>query len=859
MNKHHSKPSVSVPQELPQVPVPEGYRLHDLQLEMSLKPFYDATPETRRKVCEEIFRQWLPIARHSETVSILLWTADGSEILEYDGKMDRPFEWARYQGSANAHEWKLPRKGSAGHEDHNAIGVHVWDPAHDPQGVGLHRRPYLYREPPAEFTFLWLRDLVRDLKRIGRRITGRRVLVGDAFDIGPEFAVSRFKYQWHPEILAGAESLFKGQFIRCDAILHGDDRPYAAFPHGIPEGTPFAVFLGRQLHRFFRDIGFDFVWFSNGFGFAVEPWALIGMLFDGSRFYPEKAAEAGNQIREFWRLFRAVFPSRYPVRTRGTNLCTGIDLGSDASPLRDIYRPELNVDAPVNSPWAALDGDFGLELAGWMSHIVGHPGDRFRFRFYVHDPWWKNSPWLDRFERNPQDLYLPASVSRLGADGRVTIARDVALLTIDDSDGRLPLSANAEVVAHFLHARECAPDDAGPMIWAYPFDDFHDRVEKFGRPDIPFHADFFVSALINEGVPLNTVVDLRLLPAALRARPSLREGRVFFSPVPLPGSDSERVLNDLWREGVTLFLYGPLPAASVFFGPLGLREAAPLEGDFDLELRHVPPGEQMEAWGWKMRHTAMLSGGGFSEAPVDNGPSGVEYLALARRAEGVRVACARNGQLFWTRGSLTTAEYNPDDPQPLRGPILHTLNPQEFVPAGRLTRFALDKLDWRVAVADVASEPRAPCLTIHRHRNAFHYSGFHPDENSRMLLRHPLGAPLLTYRRLRVIGGASEVTGIRAWTNECRVFLASGDDGIHRARYLPPVGYGVYRRLLISGCRHAVLKFMVDPGSDRPIRILRRPIFPYLVGDFVEPCVESTPWGPVITVENVEGTLLLEW
>jgi hypothetical protein len=319
------------------------------------------------------------------------------------------------------------------------------------------------------------------------------------------------------------------------------------------------------------------------------------------------------------------------------------------------------------------------------------------------------------------------------------------------------------------------------------------------------------------------------------------------------------VLQELWHDGGQVFLYGPMPSASVFSAPLGLIEAPPLEGDFEIEARHVPPGERTDDVGRTLRHTAILSAGGFSEAPAASAPPGVEHLALARRGDEVRVASARYDRLVWVRGSLTTAEYDPDDPEPLKGPILHPPDPATFLPPGRLARWALDTLGWRAAVADSASVPRAPCLTIHRHRNAFHYSGYHPDENARVLLRHPLGAPLLTWRRQRVISGASEVTGSRAWSNECRVFLASGADGIYRVRFLPPVGYGIYRRLLIGECRNAVLKLMVDPGSDRPIRILRHPVFPYLTGDFVEPRVESTPWGPVITVERVEGTLLFEW
>ena len=844
---------------LPQVPVPDGYRLRDVQFEMSLKPFYDTSPQTRRAVIEEALRQWSAVWRHAETVSILLWIGDGSEILEYDGDLERPFEWGRYQGSANAHEWKLPRKTTADNPDEDALGMHARDPAFDPEGRGLHARSYLYRPNPAAFTFAWLRDLVRDIRRIGRRTTGRRVFVGETFDIGPEFAVSRFKYAWHPEILAGGDSLFKGQWVSCGAVLHGDTRRYAAFPQGIPEGTPFGVFLGRQLRHFFRDIGFDFLWLSNGFGFALEPWAMVGALFDGERFKPERAAEARDRILGFWRDLRRGFPARYPIRTRGTNLATGIDLGSDASPLRDIYDPKLRVDAPVNSPWASIDGDFGLELSGWMSHVARHPGETFRHRYYVHDPWWKNSPYLDRFERNPHDLFLPASVSRVRADGTTEIPRDFAVLTVDDSDGRLHLSAAAEVSAHFLRAREFAPDAPGPMIWAYPFDAFHDEVFVHGRPDIPFHADALAGTFINEAVPLNTVLDLGDLPAALRARPDLAEGRIFFSPVPRPGSAAETSLRAALDAGGHLFLYGPLPDASAFAAPLGVRSDAPLEGDFDLDLKSVPAGERMEGVGRRLRHTALLSAGGFAEAPAAAPPAGAEHRALARQGAAARVAAARNGRLLWMRGSLSTAEYDPAAPAPIRGPILKPLPLSQFFPFGRLARFLLAELGWSAAVADPASVERTPCITIHRCRNAFQYSGYQPDENSRLLLRHPLGAPLFTFRRQRIVAGATEVAGARAWSYEARVFAASGGDGIYRCRYLMPVGYGVYRRLLIGGCRNATLTFLTDTGAANPIRILRNPVFPYYAGDFVPPVVRPTPWGPAITVEHVEGSLMIEW
>lgn len=183
----------------------------------------------------------------------------------------------------------------------------------------------------------------------------------------------------------------------------------------------------------------------------------------------------------------------------------------------------------------------------------------------------------------------------------------------------------------------------------------------------------------------------------------------------------------------------------------------------------------------------------------------------------------------------------------------------ERVRNGRLTRFCLDAMGWQITIPHRSSTSRTPYLTIHRHRNAFVYSGYHLDENAKLRLRHPLGAPLPTFRSTRVVDAASEISGTRAWSHEVRIFLESGEDGIYRSRFEPPVGFNVYRRLIVSGCRKATLNFLVDPGSDLPVRVLRSPVFPYLAGDFVEPVVVSTPHGPVIRVENVEGSLLVEW
>ena len=109
------------------------------------------------------------------------------------------------------------------------------------------------------------------------------------------------------------------------ARLHADDVSYAGFPNGIPEGLPFGTFLGRQSEIFMCDMGFDYLWLSNGFGFGRETWSTLGAIFDGENFHAENFSDVKRGVLDFWTLFRK--ECSYPVATRGTNMTMGIDNG----------------------------------------------------------------------------------------------------------------------------------------------------------------------------------------------------------------------------------------------------------------------------------------------------------------------------------------------------------------------------------------------------------------------------------------------------------------------------------------------------------------------------------------------------
>lgn len=233
----------------------------NVTLEMSLKPFKQNTPEYIREVCRTMFRQWTPLLSHADTVSILLWTSDGSEILDYTGDPNQPLEWGMYAGNPNA-----PHAVNSG-----------------PKELNLHQRAYTYIADPPAFTYGDLRFIIATLKEVGRRETGKVIRVGETFDPGPEFAKSPFKYERHPEICM-ANTLGAKSFVCCYATLNADERSYASYPDGIPQGTPLGTFLGKQSHRFLADMGFDYFWLSNGFGFGMETWNTVGAIFDGNCF-----------------------------------------------------------------------------------------------------------------------------------------------------------------------------------------------------------------------------------------------------------------------------------------------------------------------------------------------------------------------------------------------------------------------------------------------------------------------------------------------------------------------------------------------------------------------------------------------
>jgi hypothetical protein len=814
-----------------------GQRFKNVTLEMSLKPFKRNEPDYIRGICREVFTQWAALIRHADQVSVMLWTADGSEILDYRGDPNQRLEWARYLGNPNT-----------GHP----VGSQPEAP------LSIHQRAFLYMENPPEFTFGDLRFIVQCLKEEGRRVTGRPVRVGATFDPGPEFAKSPFKYEKHPEICMGATMGHKS-FVCCYAVLRGDDERYAGFPDGIPDGTPLGTFFGRQAQHFLTDLGYDYIWFSNGFGFGLETWSSTGAIFTGKEFDQDKLLETRGKIIDFWKLFRRECPE-FRIETRGTNLATGIDLAKDGVDLRAIYQGGFNLLPPPNSPWAALDGDFGLELTGYLSRMAELPDEDYIFRFYTQDPWWINSPWLDRYGREPHDIYLPLACARIDHRGEVVLPAHLNLLSIDDSFGNLPVQVPNEVIPRILEGRYNAPDAPGPFVWVYPFDEYHDWA--YGdqqRLSEIFSGDWVIRQAINNGFPLNTVVSTAGFLASLEKKPDLFHGTILITVAPDPDSPVETALIDLVQSGGKLMIYGPLTHASrKFLDFLNLRIDQPLDGEFDIvdwvtgdRFTHIQnPG--------RIRHDSLVNGGGVDTVVHDRNDVTTRVLATISQDTHRRDVLVARSRSAWNGGKVIYFRGTHSN-RYLGGRLLTPDNPEQFFHGPLLMRYVLSEFDYTFLHDRLRPGVKSPVVCVARSNNGYFFSGYTPDTTVKQRFRFPQGAPLLLGYETVLTDGCSAYYLPRGWHRECRVFVSQAANGRVGFNERHSGERNVVRRLEVDGLENATVVFY--PGKEavqENIRVYLNAGYPWFRGrmDF-EP--GPPEFGNCYQVTDITGRLTIAW
>ncbi|MBQ4631544.1 MAG: hypothetical protein IJB70_11240 [Clostridia bacterium] len=749
-----------------------------ITLEISLKPFKETTDEYIKEVCERAFEQWKALVRDSEIVKIMLWSADGSELLDYRGDIDAEFEWGYIIGHGNP-KGDYPR--------------HL-----DPEGKALHSTGYLYIENPPKMTYAILKKIVSEFKAAGERILpGKKIMVGTTFDSGPEFAKSEFKYKRHNEICKG-NVMGKATMVSAYEKLNGDDVSYAGFPNGIPDQTPFGKFFGRQANVFMKDMGFDYIWFSNGLGFGREPWSATGAVFDGETFFPEKLEEISNDAKAFWELFREECPD-FPIETRGTNMSMGIDYSTDGVPLKTIYNTIKDVLPPPNSPWAALDGDFGLEMMGHMSRIAHLATDDYLFRYYVHDPWWANSPWYDRYNSMPHDIYLPMALARVNPEGKVVPPSNLNLLSIDNCWGGMPYDCANEPTPHLRKACKQAPDDVAPVVWVYPFDEYSSATTEQELKEM-YSGDWFIRGAINTGLPMTTVVTTTNFVGHDK---EMYAASILVSAVPKAGTEYEKTIIEYVKNGGKVIFYGSCVNASESFKDLigiTLCEKG-AEGEFEICENGVLRG--------KIKHNGLICGGEVLEKAKD----GYEYISY-----GDYAGATKKGNCIWLRATVS-ANY-------VKGQkLLIPHKADEYFIGESLVREAVTKLGYEI-MFECDKGTKLPVLAVHRNNNAFIYSAFLASVTVKTKFKTPFGAPVLDGYDTKLEDGYATYNFPKWEHKECRVFVEQ-NDGIVKCYEQVPGSVYFRRRVCVSGLKNATVRFFSEENCKDETDIKLNTIRPY--------------------------------
>ena len=761
----------------------------------------------------ELFQTYRQLLKHCEEVSLYWWLGDGTEILVYDRDLDRKVAWARWQGFANT--------------------VKATDGSKP-------KPPVCYTDHPIEITYRDIRRIIALAKAACAEVLGKKLLFILPFDPGSEFNEAPFRYEQHTEIL-----LPNGpSWIHCiDAIgrFHADSVPYA----GYPEGTPFGEFFGRQVQAYFTDMGADGIWFSNSFGFGRSPYASggTGQFFDGESFSAEGNVAVRDAVLEFWTLFRKECPD-LPVICRGTDFPVGVNLVNHASAYQQVYEGNrFGIVPPPNTPWSALTHNHGLALAGFLTQNAPFPGERLPLRFYTTDQWFCNNPWIDRWDRSPHDIYLSASMCKLSPQGRICAIDDVHVMGVDGSWGEIVSEVADEVIPHLKRAAVFRPDALPPLLWVYPFDEYNDMV--FGanlQLDIPFGGDLSMIGAINHALPLAGAVTTANLAATREAQGEAFRETVLVTPAPVPGSAAERELLGHLAAGGRILCYGTLRNASQeWLAALGMAaDAVPLEGEFT--VNGAPEGVPTN----RLLHDALIGQGGLSETAA-----GATVLAVARQGNEERVLAASHGRAAWVRGGTNVTR------EGLLRRRMDARDEREWLSPERLFTVALAALGWDVRMEN-GLFPASVEFLVSRCRGGFVFAGHSADDDAKLRVRAPWGAPAPLARNVRLVDGAAELPVHTWFHDEVRVFVRqkAGIVGCHSQTV---IAKALHRRWLVEGLDHADVRFYVEPGCQTVYYVTPCPEFGHPREAIPVEALITDGTGTYFELKDVSGLVSIGW
>ncbi len=784
-------------------------KLQRLTLELGLKAFKKLDDKSIEETCHRVLDNWRALIEDAQSVDLLLWIGDGDEVFNWRGRMEDQITWNDTIG------FNCQKYGAYPHSRH----YQAWPP-----------RPYM--QNPPKVTYNHIKTIIAALKSTCQAMYGKPLLVGETIDAGPEFVESQFKFERHPELLKGgpkSQLPYSLAFLCCYARMKADGYPYATFPDGLPEGTPFGTFLGRQFKSMADAVGFDWLWLSNGFGLTHYAWSYLGEVFDGTQYRPHLAPESIKQFASFWQTFRQESPDR-PIEIRGTNFSIGMDATAHGIDIREIYRiGNLHLPSP-NPPWGS--NNLGLEMAAHMSRISFSPSRAIPLRYYVCDNWFAVVPWWDYYNREPFDIYCPMSAARLNELGQAETPTDLKLFTINTGFGELSRTQALEITPHLRRAFDMAPDEAGPLVWVYPFSEYQDELHKTdGCIHKSFFGDWYIARAITAGLPLNTVVTTDNFAKLMADNPDIFKGRTLIIPAPAGDWPYVAKLISFIRSGGKAIIYGSLAdTPKALRDLLNIELADPVEGDLPVKLSMPTDSFSHPPKGRKLRHLGHNSDGGLQEVLRASDDAATQVRITAGSGKKKRIYALvrqmrswKGGRVGWIHGSL---------PFDTRGSTLEPVNfdGTKFEDPTIWLRYLLADFGLDIRQNRDNAAVRPVNLFVSRSRGSFFFNGHTPESIASLRMSFDCGAPIFCERQMYVQDSVSQYHPDRSFHFECQAFVQQKQRSLITHKEQRTVASQT-RRFQIGGLKQATVTLFVPAEAVTAEKLQIRNVIPYNIVD----------------------------
>ena len=422
----------------------------------------------------------------------------------------------------------------------------------------------------------------------------------------------------------------------------------------------------------------------------------------------------------------------------------------------------------------------------------------------------------------------------------------------------MPAQVPDEVTPHILKARYDSPTAPGPLVWVYPFDEYHDwAYNQPGRLSEVYYGDWFIRQAINNGLPLNTVISTTSFRSAIQKKPDMFRESVLVTIVPDAGTDLEKSLIQFVENGGKLIIFGPTGhAGDAFKNLLNLKNETALEGEFTIKNRYQPD-QLATPFPARINHRSLFNGGGITSVIGNRKAGGTKPLVQFEQkgtqrdvAWSVQNPSWKGGKVVYLRGTNSSHFSG--------GRLLTPDKPDQYFTGPLYLRYVLGEFGIDIHLDKLDPNVKSPVLTVSRSGNAFIFSGYHPNSTVKNRMKFPQGAPLLLGLETILEKGYSSYTLPTAWNRECRVFVGQ-EDGMVSFKELHSGEKDILKRYQVSGLKNAAVRvYAEDHVTGDTFHAYVNAGYPWKKGHYSFKEMNDG-MGKYFLIENVTGTLTVSW